>query len=261
MPIISDVVYMTEQAYMVVAGAALVKGEGAAITRCRSAGPTSTSTCPLRGPSRPGRRDLIRCVRREVAKLPSPACDYYRYGADAGEPRFAPEELDGMFPSDHRRSYDTHEVLARLTDYSLFGEFLPEVGREMICGVAGFRSLAGFVANNLALTEHPDNPDVKRPGGILYREGIAKIAQFSRCCNDDGIPIVWLQDISGFDIGPEAERQDSWATGRASSTPTRRRGTDVHGPAPEGLGRRVLRDGGAPYGPVLQLATRWRASP
>ena len=37
--------------------------------------------------------------------------------------------------------------------------------------------------------------------------GIAKISQFSRCCNDDGIPIVWLHDISGFDIGPEAEKQ------------------------------------------------------
>ena len=66
---------------------------------------------------------------------------------------------------------------------------------------------AGFVANNLALTEHPVHAEVKRPGGILYRDGIAKVAQFSRACNDDGIPIVWLQDIAGFDIGPEAEKE------------------------------------------------------
>ena len=55
-----------------------------------------------------------------------------------------------------------------------------------------------------------------RPGGILYREGIAKISQFSRSCNDDGIPIVWLHDISGFDIGPEAERQGLLGYGSTS---------------------------------------------
>ena len=48
-------------------------------------------------------------------------------------------------------------------------------------------------------TDHPSRAHEQRPGGILYREGIAKISQFSRSCNDDGLPIVWLHDISGFD--------------------------------------------------------------
>src|SRR6266850_3206245 len=108
MPIISDRVYMTEQAYMVVAGAALVKGGKAQhITSLSIGGPdvhVHLSRCADHRV--PDDETLIRCVRREVAKLPSPACDYYRYGADEGSPRFAPEELDGMFPSDHRRSYD-----------------------------------------------------------------------------------------------------------------------------------------------------------
>ena len=52
----------------------------------------------------------------------------------------------------------------------------------------------------------PSSRGAQRAGGILYREGIAKISAFSRACNDDGIPLVWLQDISGFDIGVEAER-------------------------------------------------------
>ena len=54
-----------------------------------------------------------------------------------------------------------------------------------------------------------------RGGGILYREGIAKIAAFSRACNADGLPIIWLQDIAGFDIGAEAEAQGFLGTGRA----------------------------------------------
>jgi acetyl-CoA carboxylase carboxyltransferase component len=259
MPIISDVVYMTEQAYMVVAGAALVKGgKSQHITSLSIGGPdvhVHLSRCADHRV--PDDATLIACVRREVAKLPGSACAYYRYGADAVAPRFAAQELDGFFPADHRRSYDTREVIARLTDHSLFGEFLPEVGREMICGVARVGGLyAGFVANNLALTDHPVHRELKRPGGILYREGIAKVAQFSRCCNDDGIPIVWLQDISGFDIGPEAERQGLLGYGSSliytNSTNTVPMFTVLLRKA-SGAGYYAME--GLPYGPIVQLAT------
>jgi len=149
------------------------------------------------------------------------------------------------------------EVLARLTDHSLFGEFLPDVGREMICGIARVSGLyTGFVANNLALTDHPVHRDQKRPGGILYREGIAKVAQFSRCCNDDGIPLVWLQDISGFDIGPEAEKQGLLGYGSSliytNTNNTVPRFTVLLRKA-SGAGYYAME--GLPYGPVLQLAT------
>ena len=102
MPIISDVVYMTEQAYMVIAGAALVKGaQGAAhhLAR-RSAAPTSTCISSRCADHRvPDDETLIRCVRaRGRQASESGAATYYRYGADAGEPRFAPTELDGLVP-------------------------------------------------------------------------------------------------------------------------------------------------------------------
>jgi len=259
MPIISDVVYMTEQAYMVIAGAALVKGgKSQHITSLSIGGPdvhVHLSRCADHRV--PDDATLLGCVRGEVAKLPGSACAYYRYGADAVAPRYAPHELDGLFPTDHRRSYDIREVLARLTDHSLFGEFLPEVGLEMVCGIARVGGLyAGFVANNLGLTDHPVHRDLKRPGGILYREGIAKVAQFSRCCNDDGIPIVWLQDISGFDIGPEAEKQGLLGYGSSliytNSTNTVPMFTVLLRKA-SGAGYYAME--GLPYGPVVQLAT------
>jgi acetyl-CoA carboxylase carboxyltransferase component len=259
MPIISDVVYMTEQAYMVIAGAALVKGaKSQHITSLSIGGPdvhVHLSRCAdHRVPDDP---TLITCVRREVARLPGDAGAYYRYGAEPGAPAYPAHELDGLFPADHRHAYDMREVLARLVDYSLFGEFLPDAGKEMICGVARVGGLyAGFVANNLALTDHPVHGGVKRPGGILYRDGIAKVAQFSRCCNDDGIPIVWLQDISGFDIGPEAEKQGLLGYGSSliytnatNSVPMftvlLRKASGAGYYAMEGL----------PYGPIVQLAT------
>jgi acetyl-CoA carboxylase carboxyltransferase component len=259
MPIISDVVYMTEQAYMVIAGAALVKGaKSQHITSLSIGGPdvhVHLSRCADHRV--PDDETLIACVRREVAKLPTPACDYYRYGADSAPPRHAPAELDGFFPADHRHAYDIREVLARLTDHSLFGEFLPEVGREIVCGVARVGGLyVGFVANNLALTDHDVHRDRKRPGGILYRQGIAKAAQFSRGCNDDGIPVFWLQDVSGFDIGPEAEKHGLLGFG-SSLIYTNATNTvpmfSVLLRKASGAGYYAM--DGLPYGPIVQLAT------
>lgn len=122
-------------------------------------------------------------------------------------PRFDSREIEGIIPTDYRVTYDIYQVIARLVDNSLFWEILPDKGREIVCGVGKVNGLyMGFIANNQTLTDHPVQQGVKRPGGILYRDGIAKITSFFRACNDDGIPVVWLQDISGFDIGLEAEK-------------------------------------------------------
>ncbi len=259
MPIISDVVYMTEQAYMVIAGAALVKGaKSRKITSLSIGGPdvhVHLSRCADHRV--PDDEVLLDRIRSEVAKLPSPAWDYYRYGAEPAPPKFAPEELDGFFPVDHRMAYEVREVLARLVDHSLFWEVFPGVGREIVCGVGRVGGLyAGFVANDLALADHPVHRDAKRPGGILYREGIAKMSQFSRACNDDGIPVVWLQDCSGFDIGPEAEKQGLLGYGSSliytNSTNTVPMITVLLRKA-SGAGYYAM--AGMPYRPVLQLAT------
>lgn len=259
MPIISDVVYMTEQAYMVIAGAALVKGgKSQKITSLTIGGPdvhVHLSRCADHRV--PDDEVLLAKIREEVSRLPGPAWGYYRYGADPAPPRFPAAELDGLFPSDHRMAYDMRQVLARLVDHSLFWEVLPGVGTEMICGVARVDGLyAGFVANNPMLTEHPVHGGRKRPGGILYREGIAKVSQFSRACNDDGIPVVWLQDISGFDIGVEAEAQGLLGYGSSliyTNTTNSVPMFTVLLRKASGAGYYAME--GLPYGPVLQLAT------
>jgi 3-methylcrotonyl-CoA carboxylase beta subunit len=259
MPIISDVVYMTEQAYMVIAGAALVKGAKSRKITSLSIGGADVHVHLSRCADHrvPDDAVLVRCLRDEVAKLPGSACAYYRYGGEPAPPRLAPDELDGMFPADPRVAYDMREVLARLVDHSLFWEVMPDTGREMICGVARVGGLyAGFVANDLSLSDHPVEGGARRPGGILYREGIAKIAQFSRCCNDDGIPLVWLQDIAGFDIGPEAEKQGLLGFGSSliytNATNTVPMITVLLRKA-SGAGYYAM--AGMPYRPVLQLAT------
>jgi acetyl-CoA carboxylase carboxyltransferase component len=259
MPIISDVVYMTEQAYMVIAGAALVKGaKSKKITSLDIGGPdvhVHLSRCADHRV--PDDEVMLQRVRDEVARLPGPACSYYRYGAEGAPPRYSSQELDGFFPVDHRMSYDIRQVLARIVDDSLFWEVLDHTGFEMVCGVGRINGLyAGIIANNPVLTDHPVDSDNKRPGGILYREGIAKISQFSRACNDDGIPIVWLQDISGFDIGVEAEKHGLLGYGSdliyTNSTNTVPMITVLLRKC-SGAGYYAM--AGLPYRPILQLAT------
>jgi acetyl-CoA carboxylase carboxyltransferase component len=259
MPIISDRVYMTEQAYMVIAGAALVKGaKSQHITSLSIGGPdvhVHLSNCAdFRGPDD---ETILAMIRRDVCSLPTSAADYYRYGATAADPHFPATELDGLFPADHRMGYDVRQVIARLTDDSLFREVLADRGQEMITGVGKVGGLwAGFIANNQSLTAHPDRSGRQRPGGILYRDGIAKISLFSRCLNDDGVPIVWLQDISGFDIGPEAEKEGLLGYGSSliytNSTNETPMITVLLRKA-SGAGYYAM--AGAPYDPVLQLST------
>ncbi|UCD76683.1 MAG: hypothetical protein JSV91_07105 [Phycisphaerales bacterium] len=216
MPIISDKLFMTEQAYMVIAGAALVKGgKSQQITSLSIGGPNihvHLSNCA--DERVPDDQTMIKRIRQEVAKLPDSAADYYRHGFAPSEPRFPTREINGLLPVDHRVVYDVRQVIARLVDSSLFWEVMPHTGEEMITGVARINGLyVGIITNNQQLTAHPELKDRTRAGGILYREGIAKISQFSRSCNSDGIPILWLQDISGFDIGLEAEKHGLLAFG------------------------------------------------
>ncbi|MBW2686443.1 MAG: propionyl-CoA carboxylase, partial [Deltaproteobacteria bacterium] len=248
-----------EQAYMVIAGAALIKGaKSQHITSLDIGGPevhVHQSGCA--DERVPDDVTLIDCLRREVSRLPSSGAAFYRGGVESMEPVYSPAELPGLVPVDHRQAYDSTEVLARLCDQSLFWEVLPSVGREMICGVARVGGLyAGFVLNRQGLIDDPEASDEQRPAGILYRQGIAKISAFSRACNSDGIPLIWLQDISGFDIGAEAERHGLLAYGSnliyTNSTNETPMFTVLLRKA-SGAGYYAM--AGLPYDPVVQLST------
>ena len=259
MPIISDRVYMTEQAYMVIAGAALIKGaKGQKITSLDIGGPevhVHQSGCA--DARVPNDEVLLESIRREVRKLPSSGADFYRGDARPIEPAHPTHEIAGLLPPDHRESYDVTEILARLCDQSLFWEVMRDVGEEMVCGIGRLGGLwVGFIANRQGLVGDPEHPGKHRPASIFYRGGIAKVSAFSRACNADGIPIVWLQDISGFDIGAEAEAQGLLAYGSnliyTNST------NDV--PMFTVLLRKASGAGyyamsGLPYDPVVQLST------
>lgn len=259
MPLISDRVYMTEQAYMVIAGAALIQGAKSQNLSSLDIGGADVhvhlSNCA--DARVPDDEAALEKIRHDVSLLPSSAVPYYRRDAEANPPHFQPIELSDIVPTSGSAPYDVRQVIARLVDDSLWHEVLADVGAEVVTGVARISGLhVGIVANEQGLTDHPHQPGHKRPGGILYREGVAKIAAFSRACNDDGIPIIWLQDISGFDIGAEAEKQG--LLGYGSSLIYTNSTNQV--PMITVLLRKASGAGyyamaGLPYDPVVQLST------
>ena len=259
MPIISDRVVMTEQAYMVIAGAALVMGaKSQKITSLDIGGPevhVHKSGCA--DARVPDDAACLRMLREEVSRTPSNGAAFHRGGVAPAEPAYPAAELDAFFPADHRTVYDARQLIARLVDRSLFWEVLPQRGREMVVGIGRVNGLyAGFVANAQEPIDDPERRGRLKPGGTLYREGIAKLAAFSRACNDDGIPLVWLQDIAGFDIGAEAEAHGLLGYGSsliyANSTNSVPMFTFLLRRA-SGAGYYAM--AGMPYEPVLQLAT------
>jgi 3-methylcrotonyl-CoA carboxylase beta subunit len=132
--------------------------------------------------------DALRILRSIVATLPPPAAAWERLAAEP--PAVDPASLLGAVPPGSRTPYDPREVIARIVDGSRFQEFKAEYGTTL---VTGFAHLHGHPIGVLANQ------------GILFSESALKAAHFVELCDQRGIPLLFLQNISGFMVGPEYE--------------------------------------------------------
>ncbi len=121
-----------------------------------------------------------------------------RHKAPAGDlrtpcpPRYAAEELYGVIPTDTRKPFDVREIIARIVDDSAFQEFKARFGTTLVCGFAHIEGMpVGIVANN----------------GILFSESAQKGAHFIELCCQRKIPLVFLQNITGFMVGRKYENE------------------------------------------------------
>ena len=106
------------------------------------------------------------------------------------EPAYDPQEILGIINTDLHTPYDVHEIIARLVDASQFEEFKPLYGRTLVCGFAHIYGYPiGIIANN----------------GILFSESVLKGAHFIELCSQRKIPLVFLQNITGFMVGKKYE--------------------------------------------------------
>ena len=134
-------------------------------------------------------RNIVEATRGSVFERARLAADS---PAEAEDPLFSPEDLYSLVPSDPKVPMKMREVLARVVDGSRFHEFKPRYGTTLICGFARFQGhLAGVLAND----------------GILFSESALKGAHFIELCCQRGIPLVFLQNITGFMVGRKYENE------------------------------------------------------
>ncbi|MDZ7726870.1 MAG: carboxyl transferase domain-containing protein [Dehalococcoidia bacterium] len=135
--------------------------------------------------------EALAYVRAAVANLgQSPPAAPWEI-AEPEAPLYPAEDLYGIVPADPRRSFDVHEVIVRIVDGSRFHAFKPGYGATLACGFARIHGMpVGIVANN----------------GILFSESAQKGAHFIELCASRRIPLVFLQNITGFMVGKEYEQ-------------------------------------------------------
>src|SRR5689334_9198691 len=204
LPALSDVIFMVEgTSFMGLGGPNLVKGATGQVVDAESLGGAGTHTT-VSAVAHYRAKDDTEClarIREYVARLPrSP-----RPPTANGKPKRNPKELYDLLPSDHRMSYDMRAVLECMLDGGKLDEFQPDVAPEMICGHGAIEGRpVAVIANSRGVIKGKKGQPPKI-GGIIYTESAEKVAYFIENADRERIPILFIQDVSGFMVGTEAE--------------------------------------------------------
>ncbi len=119
-------------------------------------------------------------------------------------PKFELKDIYGSFPRDRAKPYDTHVVIDHLVDDSEFIEYKPDYGKTIVCGYARIDGWSvGIVANQRMLVKNAKGE--MQFGGVIYNDSADKAARFIMVCNQKNIPLVFLQDVTGFMVGSKSE--------------------------------------------------------
>lgn len=203
LPALSDILIMVEKtSFMGLGGPNLVKGATGQVIDAESLGGAKLHTS-VSGVAHYMAKDDLACLemlREHFRHLPAPASS--PAGAPPARP---PEELYGVLPADHRLPYEIEDIIFRIFDRDDYLEFQPEHAPEMLCANAKLdgRTVA-VIANRRGFLKSEGRP---RIGGIIYTESARKVAYFVETAERLGLPIIYLQDVSGFMVGVEAESE------------------------------------------------------
>jgi 3-methylcrotonyl-CoA carboxylase beta subunit len=208
LPALSDVILMVKgTSFMGLGGPNLVKGATGQSVDGETLGGaiTHTEVSGVAHYTAENDRECLARLRDLVKRLPAPA--QRPHGDPATKPAAEPSSLYDVLPADHRMSYDMHDVLKAVLDAGSLDEFQPNLAREMICGDARIEGIpVGVIANQRGLIKGRPG-ERPRFGGIIYAESAEKVAYFIDRCDRQGIPILFVQDVSGFMVGPDAEHE------------------------------------------------------
>lgn len=207
LPIMSDEAMIVDKTGSIfLAGSYLVKaavGEeidnealGGATTHCEISGVTDNKF--------PDDQSCLDHIRELFDKIGA----YDRAGfnrVQANLPKERPEEIYGLMPADRVKPYDMLDIIKRLVDDSEFDEYKALYGKTILCGFARVDGWAvGIVANQRKVVKTKKGE--MQMGGVIYSDSADKAARFIMNCNQRRIPLVFLQDVSGFMVGSKAEQ-------------------------------------------------------
>ena len=131
--------------------------------------------------------------------------------AEPAEPAFPAADLYHLLPFNQKETYVFEDILARLVDGSEHMEFRPDYGPEIYAGLVKIDGLpVGVIGNRQGLLPpgYPEYAKYPGIGGKLYRQGLIKMSEFVTHCGRDRLPVIWLQDTSGIDVGDAAEKAE-----------------------------------------------------
>jgi len=231
LPALSDVILMVKgTSFMGLGGPNLVKGATGQVVDSETLGGASTHT-EISGVAHYALDNDQACIakiRDLIERLPISTRDVALFARDLGDDRTTKAKsgesspkskakssksatdanvLYDLLPTDHRMSYDMHAVLRAILDHGEIDEFQESLAREMICGDARIDGITvGVIANQRGLIKAREG-EKPRFGGIVYTESAEKVAYFIDRCDRLGIPLLFVQDVSGFMVGTEAEQE------------------------------------------------------
>ncbi len=207
LPIMSDEALIVEgSGHVFLAGSALVEaaiGEkidndslGGAKVHCEISGVTDYKM--------KNDEECIETVRSIVSKIGKGTYNHFDRIAPA-EPRFPADDLLAIIPNDRTKQYDTYQLLARLVDNSEIDEYKADYGKTIVTAYARIDGWAvGIVANQRSVVKNGKGE--MQVGGVIYSDSADKAARFIMNCNQKQIPLVFLQDVTGFMVGSRSEQ-------------------------------------------------------
>ena len=143
-------------------------------------------------------------VKKIMGKLGHSAAAAIFDREKSAPPKHPAEELYGLLPTDATKPYDMVDLIARIVDDSVFDQFKEDYGKTILCGYARIDGWAvGIVANQRKIVKSKKGE--MQMGGVIYNDSADKAARFIMNCNQKKIPLVFLQDVTGFMVGSRSE--------------------------------------------------------
>ncbi|MFN8652904.1 MAG: acyl-CoA carboxylase subunit beta [Gemmatimonadales bacterium] len=208
LPALSDVIFMVEgTSFMGLGGPNLVKGATGQTVDAESLGGAKmhTALSAVAHYRASNDRECITMIRGYIARLPHVPGVQHRISA-AEPPKRPVTDLYDVLPVDHRMSYDVHALLSCILDGGQLDEFQPDIAKELLCGHARIEGHPVAVLANARQVIKGKAGQMPRLGGIIYTESAEKAAYFIENASRERLPLLFVQDVSGFMVGPDAEQ-------------------------------------------------------